>query len=114
MAANPDPLSTTVVKTVTSQAVTAGTAITVWTPASGKRFRLLGWSLSSSAAASLLFRYGATPTTFLVTEKVAAAGISQNPPGFANGLRPGAVDEVLKIDVSGNATVEGYVFGREE
>ena len=42
-------------KAIDAVAVTARTPATVWTPAAGKKVRLLGWFLSSSAGAALEF-----------------------------------------------------------
>ncbi len=102
-----------VFKDIAAVAVTAGTAATVWTPTAGKRFRLMGWRLSSSAAAALIFRYGATPTTMFRTPLLAAAGVDVCEVA-CNGFAPGAAGEALKIDVSANATVSGVVYGFEE
>jgi hypothetical protein len=101
-------------KDISAVAITAGTPATIWTPAAGKKFRLMGWSISSSAAAALIFKYGGSPTTMFRTELLAAAGISQSAPGFGNGIMPGAVNDALKLDVTANATVTGYCFGCEE
>lgn len=103
-----------IIKTIAAVAITAGTAATIWTPTAGKKFRLMGWSLSSSAAASLIFAFGGVPTVMFRTELLAAAGISQTAPGFGNGSMPGAINDVLKLDVSATSTVSGYVFGTEE
>lgn len=104
----------TIVKDIASTAVTAGTPAAVWTPASGKKFRLLGWSLSLSVAGSIIFKYGAGNTTLFRTPAVAAAGITSNPPGFGNGTMPNAADDVLKVDVTASGNVAGHVFGIEE
>jgi hypothetical protein len=108
------PRTATVFKDITATAITAGTALTIWTPAASKKFRLMGWSISVSAAASLIFQYGATPTTMFRTELLAAAGVSQSAPNFGNGTMPGAANDALKLDVTANATVSGYCFGTEE
>jgi hypothetical protein len=103
-----------VIKTVAAVAVVAATGATIWTPTGGKKFRLMGWSLSSSAAASLIFGDNAVGTVILRTELLAAAGISQSPPGFGNGFLSAAINNVLKLDVTANATVSGFVIGTEE
>lgn len=103
-----------VVKDIASTAVTAGTPVTVWTPTAGKKFRLLGWSLSLSVAGSIIFKYGAGSVTLFRTPAVAAAGITDNPPGFGNGTMPNAANDVLKIDVTASGNVAGFVFGMEE
>lgn len=103
-----------VIKTVAAVAITAATGVTIWTPAAGKKFRLMGWSLSSSAAAALIFGDNVVGTVILRSELLAAAGLSQIPPGFGNGFLSAAADNVLKLDVTANTTVSGYVFGVEE
>lgn len=103
-----------VIKTVAAVAITAGTGATIWTPAAGKKFRLMGWSLSVSAGASLIFGDNLVGTVILRTELQAAAGISQNPHGFGNGYLSAAANNVLKLDATATATVSGYVFGTEE
>lgn len=103
-----------VIKTVAAVAITAGTGATIWTPTAGKKFRLMGWALSVSAGASLIFGDNAVATVILRSELLAAAGISQNPPGFGNGFLSAAANNVLKLDVTANATVSGFVFGTEE
>jgi hypothetical protein len=58
------PLSSSMIfKTVASVAVTADTPATVWTPGSGKKFRLCGYHLGATvAAASVIFKEGAGNT----------------------------------------------------
>src|SRR5260221_5148899 len=42
-------------KPIKAVAITAGTPVAVWTPAAGKRFRLLGFCVVPTVAASILF-----------------------------------------------------------
>src|SRR5260221_12214115 len=44
-----------VFKPIKAVAITAATPVAVWTPATGKRFRLLGFCLVPTVAASILF-----------------------------------------------------------
>ena len=109
LAFNPDAF-----KIIDAVAITAGTPATVWTPASGKKVRLLGWVLSSSAAAALEFQdSGSAGTVRLQTPLLAAAGVHNSPP-FGEGYVLAAVDNTLDLDVTANATVSGMVFGVEE
>jgi len=101
-------------KVIDAVAITAGTPATVWTPASGKKVRLLGWVLSSSAAASLEFQdSGAAGTVIAQTPLLAAAG-NHNSPILGEGLILAAADNTLNLDVTTTATVSGMVFGVEE
>src|SRR5215218_2863662 len=43
-------------KNVAATAITAGTPVGIWTPAAGKRYRVLGFSLSLSVAGSIIFK----------------------------------------------------------
>ncbi|HEY7419699.1 MAG TPA: hypothetical protein VH593_31250 [Ktedonobacteraceae bacterium] len=105
---------TTVFKAISSQSITAGTPITAWDPAAGKKFVLLGWQLSTSAAAAFIFKYGSGPSTLLRTAKYAAAAVSTDPPGYSDlAYAPNAADDNLLLDVSATSTVEGYVWGYE-
>jgi hypothetical protein len=99
---------------IASTAITAGTPLTIWTPAAGKKFRLMGWQLSSSAATSLIFKYAAGSTLLFRSPTLTAAGVWDTPPGFGNGQMPGAANDVLKLDCVANSTVAGFIFGCEE
>ena len=101
-------------KMIDAVAITAGTPATVWTPASGKKVRLLGWFLSTSAVAALEFQdSGAAGTVIVQTLLLAAAG-THDGPHLGEGVDLAAVDNTLNLDVTANATVSGMVFGVEE
>lgn len=101
-------------KMISAVAIVAGTLATVWTPASGKKVRLLGWSLSSSAAARLQFEDSGTAGTVIAqTPLLAAAGV-HDAHHLGEGVALAAVNNTLKLDVTANATVSGMVFGVEE
>ena len=101
-------------KIIDAVAITAGTPATVWTPGSGKKVRILGWVLSSSAAAALEFQdSGAAGTVIAQTPLLAAAG-THNSPNLGEGLLLAGADNTLDLDVTSNATVSGMVFGVEE
>lgn len=95
-------------------AVTITTIATVWTPAAGKRIRLIGGYISASAAVNVLFE-----------DNVAGAGnfvfrtpklLADTP--FAFHLGPGvllaAVNRVLTATSSAAATITGTLYGVEE
>jgi hypothetical protein len=95
-------------------AVTAGTPATVWTPASGKPVRLLGWALSSTAGEALEFQDSGTPGTVIAqTPLLAAAGLHTSL-DIGEGVVLAAAENTLKLDVTATSTVSGMVFGVEE
>lgn len=98
---------------IAAQAITAGTPLTVWTPATGKKFRVLAFALSLSVAGSVILKYGAANTEFLRTPTV-AAGTGHTSPDLGMVGMPGAANDVLKIDVTATGSVSGYVLGTEE
>ena len=101
-------------KMIDANAITAGTEETVWTPQSGSKIRLLGWCLSASAATAIEFQDSAASGTVIAqTPLLAAAGV-HNSPDLGDGIVLSAADGVLKLDVSGNSTVSGMVWGIEE
>src|ERR1700740_536751 len=53
------PRSPGVFKEIKALSITAGTPVSIWTPASAtKKFRLMGYALSLSVAGSILFEDG--------------------------------------------------------
>jgi len=95
-------------------AVTAGAPATVWTPASGKTVRLLGWALSSTAGEALEFQDSGTPGTVIAqTPLLAAAGLHTSL-DIGEGVVLAAAENTLKLDVTATSTVSGMVFGVEE
>lgn len=99
-----------VVKNRTDASITAGTAVAVWTPATGKKFRLMKGQLSLSVAGQIILKDATTE--LLRSPKLAAAGVWEFDLG--NGLPSAAVDQALNIDVSATGTVGGWVGGVEE
>lgn len=105
------PPQADVFKTIAEVAITAASPATVWTPASGKRFRLLGYALWSSASARFILKDD-------TTEILRHAGIVGSPavssPNLGKGYLSTAAGNALKLDVTTTGTVSGYVFGTEE
>ncbi len=100
-----------VFKPVAAVAVTAGTPVNLWTPASGKKFRLMGFALSLSVAGAVILKDAAAE---LARTPSMAAGIGLVSPPMGNGYLSAAADNILKIDVTATGSVNGYVFGTEE
>jgi len=94
--------------------VSITTIATVWTPASGKKFRLMGGSISSSVAGAVLFEDNAAGAGNFVfrTPKLAA----DTPYDFVvpgNGYLSAAANNVLKATLA-SATITGTLYGTEE
>jgi hypothetical protein len=93
-------------------AVTITGITTVWTPAGGKKFRLMGGSLSSTTAISILFEDNAGGNFILRTPKL----LVDTPYTFSlgNGILSGVADRVLKATGSGAGVITGFLYGTEE
>jgi len=100
----------TVFKDISAVTITGIT--TVWTPAGGKKFRLMGGSLSSTTAISILFEDNAGGNTIIRTPKL----LVDTPYTFSlgNGILSGVADRVLKATGSGAGVITGYLYGTEE
>lgn len=90
----------------------AGT-FTVWTPTSGKKFRLMGISISSSAASRLLVKDGASGSIIVYYQTSAADTKVYD---FGQGFLSNAANNVLEILNSSGATVDvrATAWGTEE
>ena len=92
--------------------VAIGTSGTVWAPTTGKKFRLMGGSISVSAAASVLFEDNVSGNFVFRTPKLAA----DTPYNFdlGNGYLSVAANNVLKATSSAAANLLGTLWGVEE
>lgn len=99
-----------VFKTIATVAVVAGTPVTIWTPAAGKKFRLMGFLLFNSAGGTILLKDEATEIFRLVTS---TAGPTVGP-AFGNGILSALANNTLKLDVGTGGNISGTVFGTEE
>jgi hypothetical protein len=92
--------------------VTITTITTVWTPTSGKKFRIMGGMISVSAAGSVLFEDNAAGTTVFRTPVLLAA----TPYNFdlQNGILSAAANNVLKATLSVAGSITGTIWGVEE
>jgi hypothetical protein len=99
-------------KTVAAVSVTSGTPVGIWTPTSGKKFRIMNWCVSLSVAGAVIFKD--TSATEVFRTPLMPAGIGQCGPFMGNGYISLAVNNVLDIDVTSTGTVTGYVDGTEE
>lgn len=106
--------SPSVFKPFASTAITAGTGATIWTPAAGKKFRVMGVSISTSVAGQLLFGDNLVGTVIARSPTLAAGAAWQlGAADMGNGILSAAANNVLKLDgPTGN--VMGMVWGTEE
>lgn len=99
---------------VDMSAVAIGSITTVWTPTTGKKFRLMGGSFSVSAAVSVLFEDNAAGAGAFIwrTPKL----IADTPYNFdlGNGKLSAVIDQVLKATSSAAANITGTLYGTEE
>jgi hypothetical protein len=102
-----------VVKVVKAVALTAGTTeTTIWTPASGKKFRLLRLVLTVSAQSILTFKDNTAGSTILVLEPAANVPLSIDLGSL--GIFSATADNVLTVTRATSATLQGFVAGTEE
>jgi hypothetical protein len=105
-----DRLRTPVIFKTVNLNITAGTPLAAWTPAAGKKFRLMGFALSLSVAAVIkLEDQGAE----ILRVANIANGLNVSPP-LGNGFLSAAANNVLQVDVGSSGLVSGFVFGTEE
>ena len=99
-------------------AVTANPAggVTGWTPAFGKKFRVLGYHLISSVAENIILYDGTVAGAVIVTVIPSGAGGSGIFVSLGNGYLSDTADKVLtiKTTTTTGGTVSGVVFGTEE
>ena len=98
---------------VDANAITAGTEEVIWAVTGDRRIRLLGWSLSVSAAAALEFQDSATSGTVIIQSPLLASAGIHDSPDLGDGVLLASGSD-LSLDVSANATVSGTVWGVEE
>lgn len=95
-------------------AVSIATETTIWTPASGRRFRLMGYILESGTiGGNVLLKDNTGGSTIAIVPFGAANGVITTPP-WGNGILSGAVNNVLTATGVATQTLSGMVWGCEE
>jgi HAMP domain-containing protein len=93
-------------------ALGAGTTeTTIWTPTTGKRFRLMGYHLTTGAASTLTFKDNTAGTTIFASR--GGTDVPQRVE-LGNGILSGAINRVLTVTRGTSATLDGVVWGTEE
>jgi hypothetical protein len=93
---------------VNLSAATAET--TLWTPAAGRKFRVMGFTLTAGGACELSFKDGTGGTTVLFY----AAGADPLTVDLRNGLLSTAANNLLTVVRSASVTLKGTIYGTEE
>ena len=91
-------------------AVAIGSETTIWTPTSGKKFRLMGLALASTTGGAVLLRDNTAGTIIAIVPILTA-----NTPlriDFGNGILSAAANNLLTATGAGN--LSGTVWGVEE
>lgn len=95
-------------------AVSVAAEATIWTPASGKRFRLMGYMLESgTVGGNVLLKDNTGGPLKIVVPFGAANGVIPSQP-MGNGILSAAANNVLTATGTATQTLSGYVFGTEE
>jgi hypothetical protein len=105
---------TVITKNVAAQSITASTPFDLWTPASGKRIRILGFALSLTVAGSIVVKLkhsGSYSETLRTPLLLAGTGTTIT---LGSGIIPGVADDIIALDVSSSGSVSGFLFGTEE
>lgn len=92
--------------------VTITTETTVWTPAAGKKFRVMAIYFTSSSAVRVTFRDGTAGTQFCVTAPNAGLPNAVVFPG--NGYLSSTINNVLTAQSSAVANLDATIVGMEE
>lgn len=101
-------------KFISLNGVSIATETTVWTPAAGKRFRLMGYNLSSTGAQNIVLKDNTAGTTILVIPGITIGQLMVSPDSMGNGILSAAANNVLTANAGGTNAVSGYFFGTEE
>jgi hypothetical protein len=99
-------------KFISVNALSIATAQPVWTPASGKRFRLMGYQLSATGTQNITLADGGSQ--ILVIPGIAAGQLNFSPTPMGNGILSAAANNVLTANAGGTNAISGYFFGTEE
>ena len=97
----------------TTNAISVASETTIWTPGSGKRFRLMGGLLSiTGAVGNILFKDGTGGSTvFLLPNILLSTPISF---GLGEGILSGTANNVLTVTGVTLMILNGVVWGRED
>jgi hypothetical protein len=100
-------------KFVPLTALSVASQAAIWTPASGRRFRLMGFVLTSGTVGGNVTLQDGVSTTIL-TVPFGAAGATIVSPPMGNGILSAAVNNALYATGIATQALSGFCFGTEE
>ena len=106
-----DAEANTQIINVAAQAITANTPVTIFTPAAGKKWRIISFMLSTTVAGAILFKEAGTER---FRTPLLAANIGVASPSLGDGRLANAAAATLQLDVTVTGNVSGFVVIREE
>jgi hypothetical protein len=105
------PYTPNVFKSLSGVVITSET--TIWTPASGKKFRLMGFVITQTVVTGdITLKDNTGGSTILVIPATPVGQPLYVPLG--NGILSGAADRVLTATGASTEAISGFVFGIEE
>ena len=87
---------------------------TIWTPASGRKFRLMGFCLTSGTVGGNVVLKDNTAGTTIMVLPFGAAASTLTSPVMGNGILSAAINNVLTATGAATQTLSGFIFGTEE
>lgn len=91
------------------------TETTIWTPAAGKKFRLMGYVLTGGVAAgNVVLKDNTGGTSLPLILPFGSVGATIVSPPMGNGIVSATANNVLTATGASTQTLSGYLFGTEE
>jgi len=101
-----------VFKTLNAVVITSET--TIWTPAAGKKFRLMGFLLTQGALTGAVTLKDNTGGSTILIIPQTTIGVAIASPPMGNGILSAVANNVLTAIGATAETLTGFVFGTEE
>lgn len=95
-------------------AVVITSETTIWTPAAGKKFRLMGFCLAQGVATGAVTLKDNTAGTTILVIPQNTIGVFMLSPPMGNGILSAVANNVLTATGASTETLTGFVFGTEE
>lgn len=95
-------------------AVSVATEVTIWAPVAGKKFRLMGFALTSGMVGGNVLLKDNTAGATIMIVPFGAAGSQITSPAMGNGVLSATANNVLTATGVATQTLSGFVFGTEE